>query len=655
LIPRVRIINRYILREHVGPFFFSLSALTSLLLLQYIARRFGDLVGRGLTWQVITEFMLLSIPFTLALTVPMSVLVAVLYSFSRLASENEITALKAGGVSTRSLMRPIVVAGLVLALFMLYFNDQLMPRANHELATLQNAILRTKPTFAIRPQILNTIKEGNLYLRAGQIDESSGLMRDVTIYDMGDPNRRRTIYADSGTLTFAANRRDLNMLLTNGVMMSTPNDQPGQLNRIYYHHETLKVKDVANQFTSLNADTTSKGDREMSICEMQIRYDVATTGVRRARYDSLLAAWRIADTGRVHKPMPEAPKPAKAGGIGAVYCTLITKFQVQQLQAAELPLRLRRQAAQQAVQQPDTSKRSQDSTKRAQDSTKRAQDSTKRSQDTTKRQDSAKQIPKIPAQAASSTLVIVNGKYLNVPENKIPDDAYYPSGLPAGKHAIEAAAAGKPLVPAFGNRVGGAAPNATGTTNAPAVNASPGNAVPANAAPPGATTATPPTPPTFKTATPEHVNSNPELQDAGLRIGEAQQRAARFGIEIQKKFSLAAACIVFVLIGAPLAVRFPRGGVGLVIGASFFVFAVYYVALTSGESLANRNFITPFWAMWADNIIFLIVAVPLIARMGTERVTSRGGGLAEKIDGVRLWFARHRTRGDRPPTGGVAA
>jgi lipopolysaccharide export system permease protein len=616
----VRIINRYILREHVGPFVFSLSALTSLLLLQYIARRFGDLVGRGLTWQVITEFMLLSIPFTLALTVPMSVLVSVLYAFSRLAAENEITALKAGGVSTRSLMRPVVVAGSALALFMLYFNDQLMPRANHELATLQNAILHTKPTFAIRPQILNTIKEGNLYLRAGAIDEASGLMKDVTIYDLGDPNRRRTIYADSGTLTFAANRQDLNMLLTNGVMMSTPSDQPAQLNRIYYHHETLKVRDFANQFMSFNADTASKGDREMSICEMQIKYDVATMGVRRARYDSLLAVWRINDTGRVRKQaMPVAPKPSKAGGIGAVYCTLVDKyfakaFRVQQAQAAELPVRRR-------AQQQDTVKRTQDTTKRQQDTTKKTQDTSKKAQDTTKRQaDTSKRAQDSAAKRALDS---------------------------ATKRALDSAAA-KAVMPTV-------TPGAANPTPVPPVNAAPANAIPANAAPPlpnaaasqpvpnaaGAPpTPTPPTPSTFKTATPEHVNANPELQDAGLRIGEARQRAARFGIEIQKKFSLAAACIVFVLVGAPLAVRFPRGGVGLVIGASFFVFAVYYIALTSGESLANRNFVTPFWAMWADNIIFLIVAIPLIMRMGTERVTGRGGGFAEKMDGVRLWFAR---------------
>jgi lipopolysaccharide export system permease protein len=174
--------------------------------------------------------------------------------------------------------------------------------------------------------------------------------------------------------------------------------------------------------------------------------------------------------------------------------------------------------------------------------------------------------------------------------------------------------------------------------NAPAANAVPASTPSPNAAPvagvAGKATA----------GVPERVNPAPELYDSGMRIAEARQREARYGIEIQKKFSLAAACIVFVLVGAPLAMRFPRGGVGLVIGASFFVFAVYYIALTSGESLANRNIISPFWAMWADNLLFLAVAAVLIARMGTERVTSRGGGMSEKIDGARLWFARQGRR-----------
>ncbi len=160
----MKIINKYVLKEHIGPFVFALSALTSLLLLQYIARKFGDLVGRGLSWQVIGEFFLLSIPFTVAMTLPMAILVAVLYAFSRLAAENEVTALKAGGVSARALMKPALVASLFLTGFMLWFNDQLLPQANHELAALQMAIFRTKPTFALKSQVINTIKEGQLYL-----------------------------------------------------------------------------------------------------------------------------------------------------------------------------------------------------------------------------------------------------------------------------------------------------------------------------------------------------------------------------------------------------------------------------------------------------------------------------------------------------------
>src|SRR6266513_1088803 len=98
----VKILHKYVLKEHVGPLVFAMTALTSLLLLQYIAKRFGDLVGKGLPWSIIAEFLGLSIPLTVALSMPMAVLVATLYAFSRLAAENEITAMKAGGISMRN-------------------------------------------------------------------------------------------------------------------------------------------------------------------------------------------------------------------------------------------------------------------------------------------------------------------------------------------------------------------------------------------------------------------------------------------------------------------------------------------------------------------------------------------------------------------------
>ena len=63
----MKITSKYILREHVGPLVFAFSALTSLLLLNYVAKKFGDLVGKGLPVRAILEFFALSIPFTVAI------------------------------------------------------------------------------------------------------------------------------------------------------------------------------------------------------------------------------------------------------------------------------------------------------------------------------------------------------------------------------------------------------------------------------------------------------------------------------------------------------------------------------------------------------------------------------------------------------------
>ena len=649
----MKIISRYVLKEHVGPFVFALSALTSLMLLQYIARRFGDLVGRGLSWQVITEFFLLSIPFTVAMTLPMAVLVAVLYAFSRLASENEITALKAGGVSTRSLMRPALVTSVGLAVFMLWFNDQVLSRANHELATLQMAILRTKPTFALKEQVINTVKEGQLYLRAGYIDrDQNGRMRDVTIYDVSDAKRRRTIYADSGTLELAANKRDLLMHLFHGMMMTVPTDQNRQLDRIYYRQDQLKVRDVANSFQSINADTAAKGEREMSVCEMQHQYDARNRAFQIAYADSVRAVWRVLTNHGNKLPEPKQTPVTKAGGIGELYCQFITRyFHVQTASAAELPTALaggngqdttgRRQDT--TGKRQDTTARRQDTTSKRQDTASKHQDTTSKRQDTTaKRQESAasKQQDSLAAAIArrqdsiskakmarlgDSVFVIVNGIIKHVGRSQIPPGAFIPETTASAEAARAAGPA--PAQPA-----GQAPPN-------PATPAAGGVPAPATPAVTAGDTAK------------KDISSEiaMEVSDAALRLDDARHWRNRYGVEIQKKFSLAAACIIFVLVGAPIALRFPRGGVGLVIGVSFVVFAVYYIGLIGGESLANHNIISPFWAMWADNILFFVVGLLLVARMGHEGVTARGGNFHEMFDAVRGWFARLARR--RRPQG----
>jgi lipopolysaccharide export system permease protein len=495
----VKIIGRYVLKEHVGPFIFASTALTSLMLLQYIAKKFGELVGKGLPAPVIAEFMGLSVPFTVAMTLPMAVLVAVLYAFSRLAAENEITAMKASGVGMRTVLLPVLLGGLLMSFVMVVFNDQVLPRANHRLAVLQMNIFRTKPTFALREQVINEIKPGQLYLRAGNIDEGSSRMTDVVIYDLSDPSRRRTIYADSGELNQAPNRVDLDLTLYDGVMQEVPNTKPSELSRLFYRSTRKRVKGVFSSFQQTQSGNVSKGDREMSVCEMQRELNRADYQKRQAEYEMALVDFERARALGQKQSRPPRPSRSAGAGIGKAYCQLLSLISVRSAQAQATP----------------------------------------------RSTPSARQVP--PANASPVAR---------------PDSTFQ------AHHESEFRA---------------------------------------------------------------------RRQEQHYRREEARRERNRYDVEIQKKFSLAASCIIFVLVGAPIALRFPRGGVGLVIGVSFTIFGLYYVGLIGGETLADKGYLPPWVAMWGANILLLTVGLVLASRMGREATTARGGDFAE------LW-AMARTR-----------
>jgi len=549
---------------------FALTALTSLLLLNYIAKRFGDLVGKGLGWRVIAEFFMLSVPFTVAMTLPMAILVSTLYAFSRLAAENEITALKASGVGMARVLVPVLVAAAGLAGFMLFFNDQVLPRSNHRLSTLQQDIARKKPTFALRSQVINEVSPGRLSLKADYIDQATSWLHVVTIYDMSDPVRRRTIYADSGKMELVGD--DLQLTLYSGTMQEVPKSDPTQLQRLFYDIDRIRVANVVNGLTRTDSTNTYKGDREMSICEMQKEYGTHELDFAVAHYTlerALVLATRELTTGAAPGELPSTTSMPPSAGlnmgssqagytvvpngfsphlpltIGHVYCGALKKVEKIRLpallktaRAAELANRPVQQAANQqpATQQP-----------------------TPRDTADTSR----KPVPVNPAIAP-------------VPPT------------------LRAPGAGSGFMPPRG---------------------------------------------TLASATGE-IDVAGAIETARNRMLENRTTMNRYGVEIQKKFALSAACVVFVLIGAPIALRFPRGGVGLVIGVSLGVFAIYYVGLIAGESLADRAFLTPFWAMWAANVILTIVGLVLLARMGKEGATSRGGDMSEFLEGLRSNLAK---------------
>jgi lipopolysaccharide export system permease protein len=104
-------------------------------------------------------------------------------------------------------------------------------------------------------------------------------------------------------------------------------------------------------------------------------------------------------------------------------------------------------------------------------------------------------------------------------------------------------------------------------------------------------------------------------------IDWTESEIEKYDVEIQKKYAIPAACIIFILIGAPLGVMVKKGGFGVAASISLLFFLVYWAFLIGGEKLAERGFFSPFIGMWAANILLGFLGIILTIKTNRETVT----------------------------------
>jgi len=116
-----------------------------------------------------------------------------------------------------------------------------------------------------------------------------------------------------------------------------------------------------------------------------------------------------------------------------------------------------------------------------------------------------------------------------------------------------------------------------------------------------------------------HTNAIENARTAASQLDETRRttewesiRAARYSVEVHKKYSIALACLIFLFIGAPLGLSIGRSGLGTVGALAFGIFLFYWVTLVQGEKLANRGVIEPWLGMWIANIVMIIVGLWLL-------------------------------------------
>jgi lipopolysaccharide export system permease protein len=141
-------------------------------------------------------------------------------------------------------------------------------------------------------------------------------------------------------------------------------------------------------------------------------------------------------------------------------------------------------------------------------------------------------------------------------------------------------------------------------------------------------------------APPSRLSAFSEIRSTASRVEEAEYQSDRYLVEVHKKWAIAFACLPFALVGIVVALRFPRGGMGLVIGGAMGVFAVFWVGLTAGEALADRGILSPWLAMWGPDIILSALGLVGLLLVSREMGSTRGGDWQEVTD----WLGEHWRR-----------
>jgi lipopolysaccharide export system permease protein len=463
------ILVRYVLKELIAPFLASLFGITFLFVVDFLVKILDNVLSKGLPASTVLEIFVLNLAWMLSLSIPMAVLVSCLMAFGRMSGDQEITAVKAAGVSPLSLIRPVFVVGMLLSVLLMLFNNWVLPEANHRSVELMNAVSRKKPhVFIDAGKLITQFPDVQLWV--SRIDPSSGTLYGIQVFELEHKGPPRIVYADSASMEYVDNGATLMFKLRSGETHVVDADDPSNYFRIRFFAQDLALKNVDDRLE--RRSRSYRSDREMPV-EMML--DVVHDA--EARYDTALME-------------------AKERRLSSLY-ELRTRLELDTI---------------------------------------------------------------------------------------VPSDA---------KSTYEAGDSNKVI----------------------------------------------------RSLTKIRMNEMSVLRTTERLYGRMEtekKRSAQYLVEIHKKFSTSAACLVFILIGAPLGIMARKGGIGTGIIYSLAFFVIFWVCLIGGENLADRLIISPELAMWAPNIIIGAFGIFITIAMVRDRFSgdSKFFRAIRKVGYIFTFFTR---------------
>ncbi len=236
----MRLVERTIFKEMTAAFFLGLMVFTFVLLTNRILRLVELIVNKGVGIGTVLQLFLYVLPYSLIVTIPMSVLLATLATFTRMSADGELLALRSAGVGIGRLLRPGLVFGIVATIAAFIISVWVLPFSNQAFRNLIFEMARRQVAVGIQEGIFNNLFDG-LVLFVEHLDARTSEMKGVFLVDSRNGNERRVIVARSGKFASDPNEQRLSLSLQNGSVHFSGTEATGRYRLLTFQDYALTL------------------------------------------------------------------------------------------------------------------------------------------------------------------------------------------------------------------------------------------------------------------------------------------------------------------------------------------------------------------------------------------------------------------------------
>lgn len=251
---------RYLAKELLVPFMLGTVIFTGVLLMGRMLKIADMVVSKGISLSEVFRLIFYLMPNFAVITIPMSLLMAVLVAFSRLSADSEIIAVKASGISLYKLLPPVVAVALVAYILTVINAAWLMPKGNVAFKQLLYEAVQQRLSLNLKEQVFNSSIPG-LLIYIDKNNEKDGLLSGVLIQDERKPDDISTIFAKQGTLDVEQESKKIRLHLTDGSIHQSR--QKATYRNLEFREYELTI-DLGN-----NSGRFEKNELDMSLTEIR--------------------------------------------------------------------------------------------------------------------------------------------------------------------------------------------------------------------------------------------------------------------------------------------------------------------------------------------------------------------------------------------------